>query len=110
MYTGSRKRGSLKNNAATANGNSGENRCALHENARSAYPWLTMQSKGSMPPQKPQVVITHRRPLGSRFEIGYALRAFLCEVRYLHIHFVCARLYAFCAMAFTPFRLEILTA
>ena len=29
---------------------------------------------------------------------------------YLHIHFVCARLYAFCAMAFTPFRPEFLTA
>ena len=105
---GSRKRGSLKNSATTANGNSGESRYALHENARSAYPWLMMQPKGTHTSAKSQVSITHRYPLASRLEIGYALRAFLREMWYLHVHFACARLHAFYAMPLMPSRLDIL--
>ena len=79
-----------------------------HKNARSAYPWLMMQPKGTHTSAKSQVSITHRYPLASRLEIGYALRAFLREMWYLHVHFTCARLHAFYAVPLMPSRLDIL--
>ena len=50
-----------------------------HDNARSAYPCQRWQPKDARAQAKHQVAIDHRRLLTSRFEIGYALRAFLCE-------------------------------
>ena len=66
---------------ATDSQPSSRNRCALHENARSAYPWLMMQPKGTHTSAKSQVSIAHKQLVTSRFEIGYALRAFSCEAQ-----------------------------
>lgn len=52
-----------------------------HKNARSAYPWLMIRSKSTHTSAKSQVAIAHKQLVTSRFEIGYALRAFSCESR-----------------------------
>lgn len=54
-----------------------------HKNARSAYPWLMIRSKGTHTSAKSQVAIAHKQLVTSRFEIGYALRAFSCEAQAL---------------------------
>ena len=51
------------------------------KNARSAYPWLMMRPKGTHTSAKSQVAIAHKQLLTSCFKIGYALRAFSCEVQ-----------------------------